>query len=474
MSHTEFGYVPSLALFHRPAINTGIISHKWVQHRPISQVSNGLLEFLISGSSSDYVNLKASFIQVKGKIVKADGKVMDENHNVGFVNLPLQSLWSQVDLSLQQKVVNSRVSTNYAYKAYLDTLLHSTPKQQQNQLSSQLFVRDSATEKTDEFPTMGSLIRGDYTKDSQIVQMEGPLYLDLCQQDRLILNGVEIALKFWPNKSPFFIATDEKLEGYFFHIVDAYLNVCFVEISPAILVGHAAALKHSPALYPYYMSDLRTHSISKGSYTFSIDNLFQGDVPSEVIVGLVSAKAYSGAYEMNPFYFYHYNCNFCGFYINNRSVPSEPYKPNYSEKMIRIDLPTEGDDDDADGTGTNGAGEEGEEGEDKTKTKTNKMKTDNIIPVAYTQAYLSLFGEEYLSNDSIRITLKEYPFGYCLYKFKVSEIGDTNSDYITLPRRGHTSLHLTFKKPLEEDVNVIIYARFPRIIEIDESRNVNI
>jgi hypothetical protein len=37
-SKTEFGYVPSLALFEKPSVDSGIISYKWIQYRPVSQI----------------------------------------------------------------------------------------------------------------------------------------------------------------------------------------------------------------------------------------------------------------------------------------------------------------------------------------------------------------------------------------------------------------------------------------------------
>ena len=82
-TQTEFGYIPSLALFDKPPVNTGVLSHKWIQHRPISQISNtGLLEFTIPGTSSSYINLKSSFLQIQGKIVKENGKNIEETDKV--------------------------------------------------------------------------------------------------------------------------------------------------------------------------------------------------------------------------------------------------------------------------------------------------------------------------------------------------------------------------------------------------------
>ena len=53
----------------------------------------------------------------RARILHDDGLSLKSKEKVGFVNLTLQSLWNQVEISIQQQVISSTVSTNYAYKA---------------------------------------------------------------------------------------------------------------------------------------------------------------------------------------------------------------------------------------------------------------------------------------------------------------------------------------------------------------------
>jgi len=443
-NESELGYIPALALFDKPSINTGVISHKWIQYSPISTVSNtGVMEFYIPGTSDRYINLKCSNIQIKGKIVKDDGSKITDDDFVGLINAPLHTIWSQIDLQLQHKVVNTEVGTNYAYKAYLDLLLNKSPNQRNYQLSSQLYIPDRAggMDDIDETPG-GVFLRIQETKNSREIQIEGPLCLDLCDQDRYIINGVPLKLRFWPNKPEFYLLSKEEGKRYRFHITDAYLNLCTVEVSPAILVGHAAGLEHSPVMYPFYQSSLKTFEISEGAYSHTVNDIFQGDVPSDVIVGLVPAANYSGQYKRNPFNFHHFNLSSCGFFINGVPIPKETIEPIYE-----LD-------------------EESKDGKTEPPEKEKEKES-----VAYTEAYLSLFGENYDKSENIPITLENYPNGYCLYKFQISQaVGD--SDFVSLARRGTTKLIIKFRKPLKEGVTLIMYARFPRIMQIDKSRNV--
>lgn len=454
---TKFGYSPALALFEKPSVDTGIIGCKWVQYRPLSQISDsGVLQFTISGTSNDYVNLQKSRLQVKGHICNASGDRIANTDEVSLENLPLQTLWNQVDLSLQQQVISSKVGTNYAYKSYLDVILNSSVSEMDNQLTSQVFFKDDGGFMDKGNGNSGYRLRKKYVEGGAEVEMEGPLYLDICQQERPILNGVEINLKFWANKAPFIISSNSIESGYHFKITDANLYVCMVEVSPAILVGHAAALKESPALYPLRQSDFKAFSIPKGEYRHAVDNIFQGDVPSELIVGIVSSEAYIGAYNKNPFNFYNYDCNYCGFFINGNATPTQPFQPRYDNP---VSLPNIKPDSKPKKAGGN-------------KKRSIESVGNETLNNAYVSSYLSLF-DQYRSSTDVPISRIEYPNGYCLYRFRVNENSNGKEvDFISPPRRGHTRLSLKFAKPLPESVTVIVYAHFPRTLQIDEARNV--
>jgi hypothetical protein len=470
---TEFGYVPSLALFEKPSVESGIISYKWVQYRPISQIStSNNLQFTISGSSKFYVNLKNTYLQIRGQICSlSTHQPISDRDEVALENLPLQTLWRQVDISLQQNVINSKVGTNYAYKAYLDVLLNNTTDVMKNQLTSQLFIKDIAQ-------TFDSPINNGYrgrkknTSKGKEIQLEGPIYIDIGAQERPIINGVEIKFDFWPNKPQFTLASSS--EEYYFRINDAVLNVCMVEVSPAILIGHAAAINESDAIYPYMQSNLKAFSIPEGQYEYTIDNIFQGEVPADVVVGLVSSRAYSGAYDKNPFNFHNYDCGYCGFYVNDTPTPSQPFQPLY------YNSPNKGR------TRRSAQEPPSNRGPDipPSERPPSELPGAHIVPnyaagldvdvdnSAYVNSYLSLFGQRYHTGKNIPISMEEYPYGYCLYKFQVSEVPGEYGEFVTLPRRGHTKLTVKFRKALPEPVTLIAYAHFPRTLKIDAARNV--
>lgn len=59
---------------------------------------------------------------MKCKIIKSDGTALAEQEKTGIINLPLQSMWSQIDVYMNGKLVSLNTSY-YPWKAYLKLIL---------------------------------------------------------------------------------------------------------------------------------------------------------------------------------------------------------------------------------------------------------------------------------------------------------------------------------------------------------------
>ncbi|XP_062588709.1 uncharacterized protein F54H12.2-like [Saccostrea cucullata] len=284
--------------------------------------------------------------------------------------------------------------------------------------SSQLFVKDysgqfdDADAKTS--PNMGLYERWNYTKDGGLIDLEGPLLLDVFQQERLILNGVTLDLKLWPSTNAFRLISASDSPNEKLKIVDATLKMCIQRPNPALTLAHAKLLEESTTIYPYMSSSVKIASIAKGEFSFSADNMFQGEVPSQLILGLVSSTAYSGDYKKSPFNFQHFDCNFVALYVDSQSLPSKPLQPQFGENN-------------------------------------------------YLNAYQTLQSVD----DNIWISREEYANGYTFYVLDINPYVDFN-----VKRRAHCRLELRFAKALPESVTLIMYGKFPEILRIDQSRSV--
>ena len=126
------------------------------------------------------------------------------------------------------------------------------------------------------------------------MDLEGPLFLDLFQQSRLLVNGVSIGLKLWPSLDSFRIMSDSVNPDEKVQLVDVRFKLCVQRLNGGVLVAHEKLFQNQPALYPYLRSEIKTASIAPGQYGFNADDIFQGLVPRKLVVGLVSSTAYTG------------------------------------------------------------------------------------------------------------------------------------------------------------------------------------
>ena len=103
-----------MMLFQPPVVNHGIEYLQWIECQPVNQITeDGSIDIHLKASESQYLDLQRSPLYVKAKMVNENGDALETVDIVTPVNLWLQSLWNQVDVFFQQKLVSSS-GTNYA------------------------------------------------------------------------------------------------------------------------------------------------------------------------------------------------------------------------------------------------------------------------------------------------------------------------------------------------------------------------
>ena len=270
-----------LLLFDPIRVNRGTQQIQWVEYRPVNQLSdNSPIEVCVPGTGSKYIDLKRSRLYVKACIKKGDLKDMDEKDYVAPCNLFLQSLFSQVDVYLQQKLVSSGAA-GHPYRAMFDTLLNFGPPALESQFQSQLFYKDTGgamdyASKEDTDINQGFVNRQMLTRLSQSVDMEGPVYADLMQMDRYLLNGCELRLKFHQSSNPFSYSGSYSLNPFNFH--HFLCNFLSVSIDGMSVPGKPITPKfskdkgqHYITAYQSLFAGLKNEDLDEGIYTNRLD-----------------------------------------------------------------------------------------------------------------------------------------------------------------------------------------------------------
>ena len=447
--HTE-----DLALFTLPPVNVAEDEIQWVNHLPTYGVDGkGTVKFHISGHGNQYTHLGKSQLKFKVSITDKNGKPLRlederkiETQGGTLVDNILHSLWSQVDIEFNKTLVSSS-GTNYPYKAYIENLLTYSHATSKYQLDMQGFTGNEGNfdaTSPDGTPTNGGFTRrsdwfkpvttiynpgeeGDNPDEMwdrpTCVEFAGPILADVCNQPHAIVNGVDIDITLEPSKNSFRLMTHpEGVEGVV-QVHDIRLDVAKVKVRSENILAIENTLKTRPASYPMVRTDIRTFEIAKGSYSVTKEDIFQGEVPTQLVVGMVDTDAYTGNFSKNPFRFKPNNIAQCGFLVDNRPIPHAPFKFDAKDCGYL-------------------------DGLESLYRLTGKLNEDT----------------------SLAINRRTYRQGYWLMAFAVDPTTSPDFHYVGKKMCGVTQLSMDFHKPLADTVTLIIYATFPEVMNIDQTR----
>ena len=151
------------------------------------------------------------------------------------------------------------------------------------------------------------------------------------------------------------------------------------------------------------------------------ENLFLGQLPKRIVIGMVENTALNGDKDKNPYKFKHFDVNYLALHVDGKQIPAKPPTPKFDDKLC-------------------------------------------------TWGYASLFmGTHFMGHErGKQISHEEYGNGFTLFAFDVTP--DLDEDrHFHLVKQGNLRLELHFATRLLETINVIVYVEFDSVIEVDKS-----
>jgi len=351
---------------------------------------------VVSRAGNDYIDLRRSRLYLKLKIEKSDGSALQPKGKTGIINLPLKSLFSHIDVYMNNKLVSMN-SNNYPRKTYLNVILSSGSDEQNSQLQSQLYMKDDAP--MDSFTLNAGVInRYQYTKESKSFELEGNLMEDCLNLQSYLISGVDVYIKLFRSASPFIFMSEEPKPEYKLKILDVVFKCARVKLDPGVILNHRKQIQETPARYLINRSHVTQNVIPKGSTEFFWDSMFPKSLPSKVVFGLVSQKAANGDYTTNPFNFQHFNMSEVNLKVNGVDIYGSPLKLDFGDSRN------------------------------------------------YTTAYVRLFDicEKWNKDAGLNISLENFGQGDTLIGFSL-EPNDFQEDFLNLVKHGHARLEMRFK-----------------------------
>ena len=415
-----------LDLFTVPMTQTAIEKNTYVEIAPISALSDTTpLEFFIAGNGEDYIDLNNTLLFTRIKITRPDGTDLPDGAPVGLVNYPGATIFSQVDVSLGDRLI-SQGSNTYPYRCIIECLMNYDRQTLESLFSAGLFYKDTAGHMDVGDPAganSGLTKRGSFTNASNVLELLTPLHSDIFFQEKLMLNNVDIRIRLTRAKDEFCLMRSDDVV-YKISMVSASLFVKKATVAPAVRLGHARALLSATAKYPIDRVCVKNFSIPTGSRVVNQENLFLGSLPKSIVIAMVDNDAFTGSYNKNPFAFKHYDLEFLALYMDGQQFPAKPLQPQYLE--------------------------------------------GNAVREFY---QLALASGRHLKNRAMLVDREDFLNGYTLYAFNLTP-DEECSQHLSLIKNGNIRLETRFRQPLPNTINVIVYAIFDSIIEVSNRRQI--
>ena len=310
----------------------------------------------------------------------------------------------------------------YAFKAYFESLLGYSQQAKKTILSSALWETDDA-ERAKTISPLSSTT--DKTK-GKIIEMMGRLHTDLTYQSKAMLGGCDIDIEIEFNKPEFFLQYDSEKYSASIKLIDCYLEVTGVKVSPAIVQAHTKALQVGTAKYSISRGDVKTFLIPSGIKQHLEDHVITGQLPRRITFGLIAHEAFNGSFKTQPYSFAPHKLNYLVCYLNGIQFPSVALKPDFDNELY-------------------------------IREYTNFLRALNQNS---TDALLSITKDDYKKN-------------FCLYSFNFApdlSNGISVNGHANPIEYGNLRIQFGFSDTLSSPINVVLYPEFDTVIELTEHR----
>lgn len=420
----------ALDLFTVPPIEVGLIHGKEVTIYPSSVLTSaGPVEFIIPSDNTDFTALNLTRLEGEIEVVKLDGSAFADTDKISIVNLFPQSLFKQIEVSLNDIQICDLSTPTYHYKSFIETHLTYNDDIKTTSLKEcELYLKDDAGKENvllvgaAEAKNTGFMSRKKFFQGKKLYFSLVP-HIDFFQCPRLLIPGVDIKIKLIRADDSFSIISDVDAKIVISKLV---LRIRRITADPTILGGIETKLNAGSTLvYPIVKSVIKSHLINAGTQNTMLPQVIRGRLPRSFNISFVSAKAYDSNRACNPFCFQNFTCNYLNILVNGEPLNPTVFQPDFStENYIRE----------------------------------YRWFLDNI---GLGSSLTNSISKEEFKDNSFFMPFDMTP-DLC------------NSFYLRGNESGTIDINLGFKTALTENIYCLLFASYDEVISIDKNRNITI
>lgn len=276
-------------------------SHYIEPVRPPAQTDNEFI-FELPNTGSSYIDLKNTELYVRGCLKGRSGQDIQADEKVVVSNNFIHTLFESVTINIGHNQTEI-FSANHPYKAYMRQLIRNdvrTPN-----LRNEGMQIEATSTLYDSDYDMGEG-RKLWTQGSRSVEFLGKTLLDFFQTDGYLMPATPVRIKYRKSRDAFYVVTDPALKDqeYNFVIEKIALFMPCMNIVPALTPLLEMQTEHVPAQYEYDALHMKQFSVPQGTIVRKFTRIFEGKIPTKLIVGFFKQDAFSGQRDLSPFMTY--------------------------------------------------------------------------------------------------------------------------------------------------------------------------
>ena len=325
-------------LFEKVELETGVKKIHTQTFHPISSTnSQGPFIFEIPADPEKFTDAESIHLQGRMRIRAKTGNVLSDlaaGAKVSTVNNIFNSLWSSINIQLNDTEITDPSSRWYAFKSYFENhLSYSTPTKE-NVLAFKGYIKDTP-EKYDDIGSdttnstnVGYLKRQKMFEKSKWVYFCINIHADITTLRKFIPPNVKIMIELRRNSDEFCLLSHKAVDNFKIELEEMRVRVNRIESSTEVSKYYANEIKMGkiPRL-SIDRSLLKTYTKSSGRFDLSEYNIISGrQLPDQIIIGVMEEGAHSGDITKNPFHFQDFGISEACLVVNGRREHPELYR----------------------------------------------------------------------------------------------------------------------------------------------------
>ena len=315
-------------------------STSFIDIKPVTPIDKNLdvVEINVSSNYGCMWDLSRCLLETKMKMVDKNEKSVTDK--ITIVNNIGQALWRTHEVTVGNLPLGSSPGLQHL-RGYVENTLGTSSDAKESYLKSEIYYKEKFGKyNSDDQDENRSLeYRYNFCKSTKEFKCVAKIHSDIFMQDKWMLSGVPINLKFYKNNDKVlcFYKEPEKEEDNLkprIVITDVTLKMCKVVPDHKLNVDiEQRLMRNEVCRYPILETRIQKFFVPKGSDTFTFDNLFPtSQIPVLITCGFIRADALNGRYGQNSYEFRHEYVTSLGLYIDSVSHPGRPLKMDYDNE----------------------------------------------------------------------------------------------------------------------------------------------